>query len=302
MKDLPVMDAPTRRWRAALFLFMFAAGVSLASWVARTPAVRDALDASTGAMGLVLFGLSVGSMGGVLVSGGLVRKYGGRPVIAVGRAVRRRTAGDRRGHRPGGVRRGLRRTGPVRGRDGLAEVAFNIEGAAVERTAGRPVLPVLHGCFSLGTVFGALLGMGLTAVAFPVGWHLTGIAVAAAVAGLWTVRAIPSGTGREETEAGDGERTGGLRAQLAVWSDRRLVLIGLIVLAMAFAEGSANDWLPLLMVDGHGTSATAGSLTFMLFAVAMTTGRFAGGPLLVRFGPAAVVRRARSWRRWGWRW
>lgn len=63
MKDLPVMDAPTRRWRAALFLFMFAAGVSLASWVARTPAVRDALDASTGSMGLVLFGLSVGSMG-----------------------------------------------------------------------------------------------------------------------------------------------------------------------------------------------------------------------------------------------
>lgn len=70
----------------------------------------------------------------------------------------------------------------------------------------------------------------------------------------------------------------------------RLVLIGLIVLAMAFAEGSANDWLPLLMVDGHGTSATAGSLTFMLFAVAMTTGRFTGGPLLVRYGPAAVVR------------
>ncbi|NEA13524.1 MFS transporter, partial [Streptomyces sp. SID10692] len=85
-------------------------------------------------------------------------------------------------------------------------------------------------------------------------------------------------------------RGGGWRAQVAVWRDRRLVLIGLIVLAMAFAEGSANDWLPLLMVDGHGTSATAGSLTFMLFAVAMTTGRFTGGPLLVRYGPAAVVR------------
>ncbi|MEU3204027.1 MFS transporter [Streptomyces cyaneofuscatus] len=292
MKDLPVMDAPTRRWRAALFLFMFAAGVSLASWVARTPAVRDALDASTGAMGLVLFGLSVGSMGGVLISGGLVRKYGGRPVIAVGAGLFVAgllvIAGGTALQLSGGVFAGLALFGAGMG---LAEVAFNIEGAAVERTAGRPVLPVLHGCFSLGTVFGALLGMGLTAVAFPVGWHLTGIAVAAAVAGLWTVRAIPSGTGREETEAGaDGERTGGLRAQLAVWSDRRLVLIGLIVLAMAFAEGSANDWLPLLMVDGHGTSATAGSLTFMLFAVAMTTGRFAGGPLLVRFGPAAVVR------------
>ncbi|MBK3607075.1 MFS transporter, partial [Streptomyces sp. MBT54] len=87
-----------------------------------------------------------------------------------------------------------------------------------------------------------------------------------------------------------GSGAGGVRGHLAVWRDRRLVLIGLIVLAMAFAEGSANDWLPLLMVDGHGTGATAGSLTFMLFAVAMTTGRFTGGPLLVRYGPAAVVR------------
>lgn len=78
MKVTPVVDARTRRWRAALFLFMLATGVSMASWVARTPAVRDALDVSTGAMGLVLFGLSVGSMAGVLVSGGLVRRHGGR--------------------------------------------------------------------------------------------------------------------------------------------------------------------------------------------------------------------------------
>ncbi|MFJ2152055.1 MFS transporter [Streptomyces microflavus] len=293
MKVMPAMDARTRRWRAALFLFMLATGVSMASWVARTPAVRDALDVSTGSMGLVLFGLSIGSMAGVLVSGGLVRKHGGRPVIAAGAGLLVAgllvIAGGAALEVSGGVFGGLALFGAGMG---LAEVAFNIEGAAVERTLGRPVLPVLHGCFSLGTVVGALLGMGLTAVRFPVGWHLAAVAVAVAAAAVWTVRAVPAGTGREDGESGDGEGAGGggLRAQLAVWSDRRLVLIGLIVLAMAFAEGSANDWLPLLMVDGHGTSATAGSLTFMLFAVAMTTGRFAGGPLLVRYGPAAVVR------------
>ncbi|XMN08132.1 MFS transporter [Streptomyces griseobrunneus] len=301
MKVTPVMDDRTRRWRAALFLFMLATGVSLASWVARTPAVRDALDASTGSMGLVLFGLSIGSMAGVLISGGLVRKHGGRPVIAAGAGLLVAgllvIAGGAALEVSGGVFGGLALFGAGMG---LAEVAFNIEGAAVERTLGRPVLPVLHGCFSLGTVVGALLGMGLTAVRFPVGWHLAAVAVAVAAAGVWTVRAVPAGTGRDDVddEGGDGERAGsgagagggGLRAQPAVWSDRRLVLIGLVVLAMAFAEGSANDWLPLLMVDGHGTSATAGSLTFMLFAVAMTTGRFAGGPLLVRYGPAAVVR------------
>ncbi|MEU8671293.1 MFS transporter [Streptomyces anulatus] len=291
MKNPPVMDAATRRWRAALFLFMLATGVSMASWVARTPAVRDALEVSTGSMGLVLFGLSIGSMAGVLASGGLVRGHGGRRVIALGAGLLVAgllvIAGGATLEVSAGVFGGLALFGAGMG---LAEVAFNIEGAAVERALGRPVLPVLHGCFSLGTVIGALVGMGLTAVRFPVGWHLAAVAVAVAAAAVWTVRAVPAGTGREEPEAGDDGRTGGWRAQVAVWRDRRLVLIGLIVLAMAFAEGSANDWLPLLMVDGHGTSATAGSLTFMLFAVAMTTGRFTGGPLLVRYGPAAVVR------------
>ncbi|MGW3331675.1 MFS transporter [Streptomyces rubiginosohelvolus] len=304
----PIMDSATRRWRAALFLFMLATGVSMASWVARTPAVRDALEVSTGAMGLVLFGLSVGSMAGVLASGGLVRRHGGRLVIALGAVLLVAgllvIAGGAALEVSGGVFGGLALFGAGMG---LAEVAFNIEGAAVERTLGRPVLPVLHGCFSLGTVVGALLGMGLTAVRFPVGWHLAAVALAVAATGVWTVRAVPEGTGRESAVTGDaagaagradaagsgagaGGRTGGVRGQLAVWRDRRLVLIGLVVLAMAFAEGSANDWLPLLMVDGHGTGATAGSLTFMLFAVAMTTGRFTGGPLLVRYGPAAVVR------------
>ncbi|WP_369164905.1 MFS transporter [Streptomyces sp. AFD10] len=292
MKNPQVIDATTRRWRAALFLFMLATGVSMASWVARTPAVRDALDVTTGAMGLVLFGLSIGSMAGVLASGGLVRRHGGRSVITLGAALLVAgllvIAGGAALEVSGGVFGGLALFGAGMG---LAEVAFNIEGAAVERAVGRPVLPVLHGCFSLGTVVGALLGMGLTALRFPVGWHLAAIALAVAAAGAWTVRAVPAGTGREEPEAADDHAGGGgWRAQVAVWRDRRLVLIGLIVLAMAFAEGSANDWLPLLMVDGHGTSATAGSLTFMLFAVAMTTGRFTGGPLLVRYGPAAVVR------------
>ncbi|MBK3543208.1 MULTISPECIES: MFS transporter [unclassified Streptomyces] len=289
----PIMDSATRRWRAALFLFMLATGVSMASWVARTPAVRDALEVSTGAMGLVLFGLSIGSMTGVLASGGLVRRHGGRLVITVGAALLVAgllvIAGGAALEVSGGVFGGLALFGAGMG---LAEVAFNIEGAAVERTVGRPVLPVLHGCFSLGTVVGALLGMGLTAVRFPVGWHLAAVALAVAAAGVWTVRAVPAGTGRAEPDADGvkGPEAGGVRGQPAVWRDRRLVLIGLIVLAMAFAEGSANDWLPLLMVDGHGTGATAGSLTFMLFAVAMTTGRFTGGPLLVRYGPAAVVR------------
>ncbi|WP_016909061.1 MFS transporter [Streptomyces xiaopingdaonensis] len=281
--------AALRRRRTALHVLMLATGIGMASWVARTPAVRDALDITTGGMGLVLFGLSCGSMAGVLVSGGLVRRYGAKPVICAGAAFL--VAG------PAAIAAGSTAASPPAvfaalalfgAGMGLTEIAFNIEGAALEGEMGRPVLPVLHGCFSLGTVLGALGGMALTAVAFPVGLHLSAVALVVACGSLWAVRHLPAGTGR--APAGGRRRGEGLRVQLEVWRDGRLVLIGLVVLAMAFAEGSANDWLPLLMVDGHGVSATAGSLTFTAFAAAMTAGRFAGGPLLARFGRVAVVR------------
>ncbi|AEN08686.1 MULTISPECIES: MFS transporter [unclassified Streptomyces] len=284
------MDSATRRWRAALFLFMLAAGTGMASWVARTPAVRDGLDVSTGAMGLVLFGLSTGSMAGVTASGPLVRRYGGRVTISAGATLVVAgllvVAAGASLSLAAGVFGGLALFG---GGMGLAEVAFNIEGAAVESVIGRPVLPVLHGCFSLGTVVGALLGMALTAVEFPVGWHLTAVAALIAAAAVRSVLSLPQGTGKEAPFGGSPQQ-GGTQGRSRVWRDRRLLLIGVIVLAMAFAEGAANDWLPLLMVDGYHVSATAGSLTFLAFASSMALGRFAGGPLLERYGRVQVVR------------
>ena len=49
--------------------------------------VRDLLDASTAQMGLVLFGLSIGSMLGILSSGPLVMRLGTRPVVLIGSSL-----------------------------------------------------------------------------------------------------------------------------------------------------------------------------------------------------------------------
>jgi fucose permease len=58
---------------------------------------------------------------------------------------------------------------------------------------------------------------------------------------------------------------------------------------MAFAEGSANDWLALAMVDGRGLSNAEGALWFGFFTAAMLTGRISGVYLLDRFGRVPVL-------------
>ncbi|MEH0573266.1 MULTISPECIES: MFS transporter [Streptomyces] len=283
------MDQAVRRRRHALFLLFLLAGIAMSSWVTRTPAIRDRLELSTAHMGLVLFGLSLGSMAGITCSGHLVSRFGTRPVIVWGTwlliaGMATICWGSGSASVPT-VTAGLCAFGAGLG---VGDVAVNVDGTDVERVGGRTTLPALHGCFSLGTVLGAGAGMAATAAGVPVHWHLAAVVLLTAGLLLYALRAIPEGTGRAAPE--EAHEAGVGRHRPAVWKDGRLLLIGAIVLAMALAEGSANDWLPLLMVDGHGMDATAGSLVYAGFAAAMTLGRFAGSFFLDRFGRTVVVR------------
>ncbi|UQN29154.1 MFS transporter [Brachybacterium kimchii] len=284
---MPGAPASLALRRLALCALFFLPGISISSWVTRTPAIRDLLGASTAQMGLVLFGLSIGSMLGILTSGPAVMRLGARrvvlvasallvlamPTIAAGAATQQALV----------VTLGLALFGAG---TGGGEVAMNIEGAEVERESGRTFLPTLHGCFSLGTVVGAGAGILANAVHLPVVPHLLAIGVIGAVLLAWAIRLLPAATGQvtAEERAARGHRTGP-----PVWKDGRLLLIGAIVLAMALAEGTANDWLPLVMVDGHGFDAALGSAVYAVFAASMTAGRFAGGPIIDRLGRAPVL-------------
>ncbi len=158
-----MIDRAVRRRRRALFLFFFLNGIAMSSWVTRTPDIRDHLGVSTGQMGLVLFGLSVGSMAGILCSGRFVSKFGTRPVTAlaallvIASVVIVGVGSASPPHRWSHAGLCVFGTGI-----GSGEVAINVDGADVERITGTAVLPTLHGCFSLGTVIGGLAGMAAT--------------------------------------------------------------------------------------------------------------------------------------------
>jgi fucose permease len=160
-------------------------------------------------------------------------------------------------------------------------VSMNIQGYAVEQRRRRSLMPVLHAAFSGGAVLGAAggalaawLGVGLQQVV--VGAFL------ALVGGLLGVRHFVA----SQPPAPQGQAS----HRPARGITRTEVLIGVVCLGAALAEGSANDWLALLLVDVHGAPEAFGALTFTAFNVTMLTGRLAGGRAIDRFGRAAVVR------------
>ncbi|MFT4136982.1 MFS transporter [Microbacterium sp.] len=277
-----------RRWRLSLFAFMFSAGLGMAAWVTRTPAIRDAVEASTAQMGLLLLGASIGAMAGVLSSEPLLRRAGSRPIILLGGWV---------------VAAGVAVTGVAAGLGlaagvlvglmlfglgcGVAEVALNVDGAEVEKRLSRSVLPALHGCFSLGTLVGAVLGIVFTAMHVPVVWHLLGCALLMTAVVLWGSRGLVAGVGRTAVVPARATESADRRA--SVWRDPALLLLGVVLLALALAEGAAGDWLPLIMVDGLGLSEALGSAFYAAFAAVMTIGRFSGHLLIARVGKQGAL-------------
>ena len=86
-------------WRNAVFAIFFLSGLSLASWVARLPAVRDDTGLSTQGVGLVIMGGSIGVVLGLIAAPSLMARFGARAGMIGALVDRRRSASSRRHRR-----------------------------------------------------------------------------------------------------------------------------------------------------------------------------------------------------------
>jgi fucose permease len=182
---------------------------------------------------------------------------------------------------------------------GVWDVAMNLEGAAVERLLGKTVMPHFHAAFSGGTVLSALVGAGMSWGQVPLLAHFAVAIVASAVLGVWALRSFlprEAEVSADEVSADEEQRaaaTAGTTPRSAprsAWLEPRTLMIGLVVLAAAFTEGTANDWISVAFVEGHGVPAWAGVLAFAAFLSFMTIGRLVGTRLLDTYGRVPVLR------------
>lgn len=287
-----------RRASWAVFAVFFLSGFAFSGWASRLPAVRDALDLTPAQMGVLLLALAAGSVIALPLSGVVVQRLGATRTVQVagstGVGGLLLAAGAVSAHTVWLTAAGLFAYGAG---TAVWDAAMNLEGAAVEQRLGRAIMPRYHAGFSFGTMGGAGLGALAAHLGVPLGAHLAVVLAATLVAVLVAARSfLPEGTHAAHADAdhaADGASpatTGGRAGSFRAWGERRTLLIGLVVLAAALAEGSANDWLSLAVVDGFGTSEAVGAVGFALFVTAMTSMRLLGTALLDRFGRVVALR------------
>lgn len=263
-------------------------GFALASWMARVPDVKQTLALSPGQLGIMLLAVSVGSLFGLPVAGRVAHRIGAANTVRLGATLAlpglALAAAAVAAHTsmfwvmPGLFLVGLG--------SGTWDVAQNLEGTIIERALGRAIMPWFHAGFSGGTVLGALVGAGLTWLGVPPAWHLGAVVVLGAVGIAWgTSRFLPAFD--DTTERPD---AGAPAKARSAWTEPRTLLIGLMVLAAAFAEGTANDWMAVAFSEGHGLGNAVGVVALAVFLTFMTAGRILGTGLLDRYGRVAILR------------
>lgn len=282
-------EAEIKTWYRAVLGLFFSSGLVTAALLTRLPDVAHGLNLSSGPMGMLLLGMTLGSFTAVSFSGAAVARFGSRACIAAAYAV---TVS-------GMVLIGvgvqlasftLVLTGLVlQGLStAISNVASNVQGVSNERALGRYVTPIMHGFFSIGTVVGAGIGTLDTALGVPFMVHMFYFAAAVALIVIISLRKCHSETyGQDDTQAL--ATVGSYRVRDA-WRDKHTLLIGLFVLGMALAEGAANDWVALALTHDYGTGASLGSAGYFTFVIAMMVGRLTGTAFLNRYGRVKVLR------------
>jgi MFS family permease len=279
------------RWRWAVTAAFGLGGITISAWGPRLPSIKAELNTGTATIGLLLAGVTVGALLGLLAST-LVRHWlGGRRAVA-GAALLIAAAMSVLGVAL------IARSVPllavafvITGAGvGLLDVLVNVEGAAVERSAGRTLMPGMHAAWSIGAAVGSGIGAACAALGVTPAAQLIGEAVLVAVAGLVIAPGIPYGTHEPAGQQPRQDRGAKLRQWLRGWADWRLLLIGLVMLGVELGEGSANSWLTLAVRSDHGQTPAVAALFFTAFAVTEGLTRICGGPVVDRLGRVLAVR------------
>jgi MFS family permease len=276
----PGLSATTARNAVAVAFALN--GFCFATMVSRVPDLRGSLDLSNGALGTLLLSIAVGSLAGMPASGHLIERRGAGAVVRLGALI----------DLAGLVLAGVSATadflpGTALGLLGYGfgtgtwDVAMNVEATVVERRIGRSVMPRFHAAWSMGTFSGAGIGALAAGLDVPVAAHYSvvpGLAVSVVV--LVSRRLVSAHADHKER---DDAPSG------SAWLEPRTLAIGLMVLSFTLAEGAANDWLALSLVDGYDARHWVGVLGFALFVASMTVGRLGGPLVLDRFGRARTM-------------
>lgn len=267
------------RWaRVAVSATFFVVGAVFANWVSRIPQVTETLNLSESQLGIILMVMSTGVIMGLLMSSGVIARFGSRQVSAVGAMLYALTLMAIGFATDAVILAGILFFFGMF--NSVVDVAMNAQGIEVEQRAQKPIMNSFHAFWSVGTFVGALMGSGFVAAGASVQQHFMLAPIVMVALMLWAGRYLL--TIPDEQNA---EHTATFQLPPApVWG------LGAVAFAAGLSEGAFMDWGGLYLHDVVGTSESTAALGLAAFSTTMVVGRFTGDSIAARLGASRLVR------------
>ena len=252
----------------------FIAGLCLAVWAPLVPYVRLNIPMSDATFGLMLLCIGIGSLTCMPLSAVLTNNFSIRrclfmiTLLLLGALFTMATASS------------LWLLGAALfifgGSMGVLDVILNIQGLSIENRANRSMMSNFHGMFSVGTIAGSLLMIGLLSMGLSALLSTLASIILILLLSLFAVRGYLD----ERTISGKDS---------FIRPNSWIVLVGLMCFIVYLAEGVMLDWSALYLIeDKHIATAQAG-LGYASFSAMVATGRFLGDGLVQMLGRVRVI-------------
>lgn len=281
-----------RRWYWLAFASFGVQGLYFSTWVSRTPEIQKLLGLDTAQMGLFTLAMALGSLSGLLIGGPIIARLGTRIVLIFaycGGAVFLSLLGVMaQMHNLQLATLSIILVGFSGGAGGLA---INIEGANVDRSSPKSLLPSLHGAFSLGSLLGGAIGTVAILNGVSVEANLIGMSALVFIVTLLVITRLPRTSGMHvhaDMNTDQIATVATARDRRRVWLEPQTLMVAFIVIGFNLAEGTASTWLPIALVDA-GLSSAIATASYTVFAGAMAVGRLSGGPIVDYLGRAKAL-------------
>ena len=269
-----------KQTRAAISAFFIIMGMVFASWASRIPDVQQMYHLSNGQLGTLLFAIPFGHAFSIIPVGMMVSRFGSRRMTTVSMlmyAISLFAIPFATNYITLFLM--LMALGFTAN---AMDVSINTQAVVLETQYGRSILSAFHGMWSLGGLFGGIIGAMFANIGMGLMPHFTTIfVISLAVIAICRRFLIQESTvqhAKENTEPFNLKHI-----------DSILWILGIIGFAGMFCEGATYDWSAVYFSKIVKPDATFIRAGYIAGVAAMTIGRLSADRFITRYGHKKVL-------------
>lgn len=270
-------ETDARQYRIATSVFFFLSGLGYSSWASRIPSIQQQLHLNEAQLGAVLFALPIGLMLTMPITGKLLGSFSSRKIMVFGAMIFNIVLSL-----PGFTTNIWQLAlvlfcfGSARN---LLNLSMNAQAVQVQHLYPQSIMTTFHGIWSVAGFTGAAIGYLMVSMNIAPSWHLLIVSVLLLIFTIYyTPKTFPDQPVKETVK----------RAAFAL-PDKSLLKYSLICFACMATENTMYDWSGLYFEKVIGASKSTAVAAFVIYMVAMTTGRFAGDRLVKKIGIKPIL-------------